>query len=411
MKRRASCEGIPVVFLVVALGAAAAWAVQGETAAPRPVTLQEAVASADAAPEIVAARAGEAAAEGEIRVARTLPDLEVSLLTNSLTARESASILVPLPWPGRGPRVEAATAKLRTATMSRDEALSAARRALRAAWFALVAAEERAAAAIDRESRAHRNAEAVRAMLAEGRVARLEQVRADAEAALAVSDRLSAEEGARTAGAALATLMGLSAGTAVASGGPRPVPEPEPPLEETVARARASSPEVRVQSAAAEAAAARWRLARRLRAPSFGLNVGADFGDPTLPGTNRFAGVSLVFPIAGFAFEAVAMGERDQESALLEQARRSAVIEAEAAWGATRAARLRFEVIDRDVLPAARQAAELTRLAYQEGKVDLFRLLDGERLLSETEVARADAYQEWGAAHADLLRATAGDSP
>src|SRR5439155_1284658 len=72
--------------------------------AARPVTLEEAVASADGAPEIVAARAGEAAAEASVRVARTIPDLEVSMTTNSVTARESASVLVPLPWPASGPR-------------------------------------------------------------------------------------------------------------------------------------------------------------------------------------------------------------------------------------------------------------------------------------------------------------------
>ena len=159
------------------------------------------------------------------------------------------------------------------------------------------------------------------------------------------------------------------------------------------------------------AAAAQWRLARRLRAPGLGLNIGADWNDPTQEGTNTFAGVSLVIPIAGSALAAVAAGERDQQAALLEQARRLAAVAAEAAWGATRAARLRFEAIDHDVLPAARQAADLTRLAYREGKVDVFRLLDAERLLSEAEAARADAYEAWGTAHADLLRATARDGP
>ena len=379
--------------------------------AARPVTLEEAVASADGAPEIIAARAGEAAAEAAVRVARTIPDLEVSMTTNSVTARESASVLVPLPWPGRGPRIEAATARLRSAGRSRDEALSTARRELRAAWFALAAAQQRAAAAADREARAHRNAEAVAALYTEGRVARLEQVRSDAEAALAVSDRTSADEGLRTAASALATLMGLPPGSVVTTSGPLPVPEPETSLEEAVARAREGSPEVRVQSAAAEAAAAQWRLARRLRAPSLGLNVGADWSDPTQEGTNTFAGVSLAIPIAGSASAAMAAGERDQQAALLEQARRGAAVAAEIAWGATRVARLRFEAFDHDVLPAARQAADLTRLAYREGKVDIFRLLDAERLLSEAEAARADAYEAWGAAHADLLRATARDGP
>jgi outer membrane protein TolC len=377
----------------------------------RAVTLEEAVATADNAPEIIAARADEVAAAAAIRVARTIPDLELSMTTNTVTARESASVLVPLPWPARRPRIAAATARLLTAGRSREEALATARQVLRAAWFTLAAAQQRVAAATDRETRARRNAEAVTALFTEGRVARLEQVRSDAEAALAVSDRTSAEEGRRTAASILATLMGLPPGAVVTASGPLPVPEPETSIEDAVARARESSPEVRIQEAATEAAAAELRLARRLRVPSFALNVGADWNDPTQEGTNTFAGVSLAIPFAGSAAVGVAVGERDRQVALLEQARRVAAVAAEIAWGATRAARLRFEAIDHDVLPAARQAADLTRLAYHEGKVDIFRLLDAERLLSEAEAARADAYEAWGTAHADLLRATAQDGP
>lgn len=374
---------------------------------PRAITLEEAVASADSAPGIVAARAGEQAAEAEVRVAGLLPDLEASFTTNSVTARESASLLVPLPWPARGPRVAAARAGLATAGRARDEARAAARQALRVAWFTLAAAGERAQAASDREARSRRNADAVAALYQEGRVARLEQVRAEAEAALIASERASADEALRSAGAALVTLMGLPTGRAVTTAGPLPTPGPEPPLDELVARARDESPAVRLQAAEAEAAGAQWRLARRLRAPGLGLNVGADWSDPTQPGTNKFAGLNISIPIAGPASTAVALGERDRQTALLEQARREAAIDAGTAWGATRGSRMRFEAIVKDVLPAARQAADLTRLAYKEGKVDIFRLLDAERLLSEAEAARADAYEAWGTAHAALIRATA----
>ena len=402
--------------MVLVVGALLGLSVQSGRAAPgdqtlRTVTLEEAVASADRAPEMTAAQAGEQAAEAAVHVARALPDPELSMATNSINARESVSVLLPLPWPARGPRIEAATADLQTAGRSRDAARASARQGLRVAWFALAAAEDRAQAAGDREGRARRNSEAIAALLAEGRVARLEQVRADAEAALARSDRASAEEALRTAAMTLVTLMGLGPGAAVATGGARPLPEPEGALEESVARAREVSPDVRLQLAAADAAASRLRLARRLRVPILGLNLGAELNDPTQEGTNRFVGVSVAIPIAAPAAARVALGERDREYALVERARREAVLAAQNAWGRSRAARLRFEVIDNDLLPAARQTADLTRLAYQEGKVDVFRLLDAERLLSEAAVDRADAYEAWGAAHADLLRSTGRDAP
>jgi cobalt-zinc-cadmium efflux system outer membrane protein len=400
-----------MVLVIHVMARATSAAADPGTLSHRAITLDEAVAAADGAPEIIAARAGEQAALGAIRVARLPPDLEASFTTNSITARESASLLVPLPWPARGPRIAVATARLLTAGRARDEARASARQALRVAWFTLAAAEERAQAASNRESRARRNADAVAALYKEGRVARLEELRANAEAALADTERASAEEARLSSGAALATLMGLPPGGTVTTAGPLPSPEPEATLDESVARAREASPAVRLQAAEAEAAVAQWRLARRLRAPGLGLNVGAEWSDPTQPGTNKFAGISVSIPIAGPASAAVALGERDQQTALLEEARREAAVAAETAWGATRAARLRFEAIDTTVLKAARETDDLTRLAYQEGKVDVFRLLDAERLLSEVEAARVDAYLAWGTAHAALLRATAREGP
>src|SRR3989475_9262005 len=93
------------------------------------------------------------------------------------------SVLLPLPWPARGPRIEAATADLQTAGRSRDAARASARQGLRVAWFALAAAEDRAQAAGDREGRARRNSEAIAALLAEGRVPPRDQARAGAVAA------------------------------------------------------------------------------------------------------------------------------------------------------------------------------------------------------------------------------------
>ena len=101
--------------VVLAAGACLLLSMRSGAAGPgdqamRAVTLEEAVASADRAPQLAAARAGELAAEAGVRVARAIPDPEVSMTTNSINARESISVLLPLPWPARGPRIEAATA-------------------------------------------------------------------------------------------------------------------------------------------------------------------------------------------------------------------------------------------------------------------------------------------------------------
>src|SRR5260221_5899913 len=177
----------------------------------RTVTLEEAVASADRAPEMSAAQAGERVAGAGLRAARAFPDPEIGLITNSINAREAFSLLLPLPWPARARRIEAAAANLETAGRSR--------------------------AAADRQARAQRNAEAIAALLAEGRVARLEQVRAQAEIALARSEGASIQEALPSAGTSLAAMMGLEAGSSVTTGGVRPLPGPEGDLEETPRRA------------------------------------------------------------------------------------------------------------------------------------------------------------------------------
>jgi outer membrane protein TolC len=89
---------------------------------------------------------------------------------------------------------------------------------------------------------------------------------------------------------------------------------------------------------------------------------------------------------------------------LLALARRRAATDIETAWSATRSARLRFEALDGLARPAAAEAAEMTRVGYTEGRLDLFRLLDAERALNDAERDRADAYQDWGIAFADLER-------
>src|SRR5258706_2452201 len=136
---------------------------------PRTVTLEEAVASADRTPEMTAAQAGERAAQAGVRVARALPDTEISMTTNSITARDAVSVLLPLPWPARGRRIDAATTDVATAGRAREAARASARQALRVAWFTLAAAEDRPLATADRRAKAERNADAGEELLAEGR--------------------------------------------------------------------------------------------------------------------------------------------------------------------------------------------------------------------------------------------------
>ena len=390
-----------LAVLVAAVAAVANRALADEPAGePRRVTLVEALAAADRLPEMAAARAGEQGAEAGMRVAGAWGAPEVSFQTNSINAREAVSLSVPLPLT-RGPRVAAARADLLAASRTRAETLSAARRAVRVAWFTLAAAEERAKAAAERSERAERNGEAVEAMFQAGRVARIDQVRAKAELALARAERGTFDEARSAAAARLGLLIGVGADARLVTGGPIQ-PEPEPELAGYVERVRVLAPGVVSQEAQAAAAAARVDLARRGRWPTVSLSAGAEWNDPTQEGTNRSAGFGLAIPLGARAAADVAAAERDREAALLDRERREAADAAQNAWRSARSARLRFEAIESDALPAAREAAELTRVAYREGRADLFRVLDAERALSATLAERADSLEAWGLAFADL---------
>ena len=114
---------------------------------PREVTLDEALRAADAAPDVVAARAGEQAASANVRLARAPGEPSLSLQTHSVTAQESVAISIPFRWAGQKKAgVKTAEADLESAARTRDAALATARRAARVAWYTLAASEDRCSA-------------------------------------------------------------------------------------------------------------------------------------------------------------------------------------------------------------------------------------------------------------------------
>jgi cobalt-zinc-cadmium efflux system outer membrane protein len=402
--RRFAVAGVVALFAASPAGAPRAADADSDTA--RRVSLVDALLAADRLSELIAARANERAAEARVRVAGALGVADLAIQTNSITARQEASVAIPIPI-ARGPRVAAAQADAGLASRSREEVTAAARRDVRAAWFSLAAAEERARAEGERAARAQRNSEAIDTLFEASRVARIDAVRARAELALARAERESAEQGRASASSRLGLLLEMGTAGDLATTGPIE-PGPEPELGSYLDQVVKASPAVRTQEAQAAAAAARLDLARRERWPAMSLNGGARWNDPTQPGTDSWIGLGFGLPFGARAAADAAAAEQEREAATLAVARRQATDAAQAAWRLARSARLRFEAVDTDGVPAAREAADLTRLAYKEGRADLFRVLDAERALTEALTVRADALEQWGQAFADL-KALGGD--
>jgi len=375
-----------------------------EAQPPRVVTLDEALAAAESVPEVVAARAMERAAAAGIRDARAPGDPSLSLATRSVSARESLSVSIPFRWGGqKGAAVSQAEAELVKKARSLEAAIALARRACRVAWFTLAGSEDRLRAETDLLARSETNRRAIADLFELQRASRLDSVRATTEAAMAKASRTSAEQGVIAASAELRALLGLSDGRLTAGEG-RPTPPPEGPLEAWRERAHGGSPEVQVAEAELRAADARVTRKARDKRPATSLTAGADWNDPTQPGTDALLGLGITFPTHGRAGLDAAHAERDRAAALLDLARRRAEVDLESAWSAAGAARQRFEALDQVAGPAAAEAAELTRVGYTEGKLDLFRLLDAEHALADARRDHAEAYREWGVAFAALER-------
>jgi outer membrane protein TolC len=386
-------------------------ALTASVAGPREVTVDEALRAAESAPEVVAARASERTASANVGLAKVPGAPSVSFQTRSITAKESLELSIPFRWAGqRSAEVSAAKADLESAGRSRDAAIAAARRAARIAWYTLAASEDRFRAASEQVARSERNRSAIAEMLAVERASRLDEARAKTEAANAIAALAKAEQEMIAASAELRALLGvddprLTAGTA------QPTPPPEGDLEAWRARALAGSPELGAAEASLRAAEARVTQRSREKLPATALEVGADWNDPTQPGTDAMIGLGFTIPTRGRAALEGARADRDRAAAQLDLARRRVSADVESAWSGVRAARLRFEAIDGIARPAAAEAAEMTRFGAKEGRLDLFQLLVAERALIEAESNRSEAYRDWGIAYADLERLAPGAAP
>jgi outer membrane protein TolC len=387
------------------------FALTAAVAVPREVTLDEALRAAESAPEVVAARASERVASANVRLAKVPGAPSLSFQTRSITARESLEVSIPFRWAGqRSAEVSAAKADLESATRSRDAAIAAARRAARVAWYTLAASEDRFRAATEQVTRSERNRSAIAELLAVERASRLDEARAKTEAANAIAALAKAEQEMIAASAELRALLGvedprLTAGTA------QPTPPPEGDLGTWRERALSGSPELGAAEASLRAAEARVTQRSREKLPATALEAGADWNDPTQPGTDAMIGLGFTIPTRGRAALEAARADRDRAAAQLDLARRRVFADVESAWSGARAARLRFEALDGIARPAAAEAAEMTRFGAKEGRLDLFRLLDAERALIEAESNRSEAYRDWGIAYADLERLAPGAAP
>ena len=141
------------------------------------------------------------------------------------------------------------------------------------------------------------------------------------------------------------------------------------------------------------------------------------FGDTTLtpiPGaTNYRAGVTVEVPLLGRGGASVRAAE-----ARLAAARVAAQVTAAQISAQLLAARARFTAaaahvasLERDVLPAQREAADFAGAAFREGQAGLIFILDAERAFAEGEGEYIDARVEAASAYIELEWASGTFAP
>jgi cobalt-zinc-cadmium efflux system outer membrane protein len=348
------------------------------------LTLAQALARARTARlQAIVAAAQVAEAHGALRAAGAIPNPVVSYSRSDATPTSHLLVDQPLDWMiRRGPDRAAAQAGVSRARADSAQTMAELHRSVRLAYWraragllseALVEAE-----AVQADSLAMIAAARLRA----GDISLLEQEQAAQEASRAHQAASSAREASRVAAAELARAI------AIEDPSPRPSDPLDTGLEQLPDSAIALDQVLSLRAAVADstAAAAQLRSLGRARVPFPALQGGAEWGDPTEPGTLSVIGFAIPFPLwqRGGGAVAAARARADRLSALAREARLDVVRQ-------VRQGRIHLEETARraraardSLLPAAAVLRARALRAYQAGETGILPVLDA--LRSEREV-------------------------
>ena len=356
----------------------------------QPLRLSEAFARArDASPELVAARESVRAAQGAVETAGQLSNPTLAASVGPDTPQLFATLDVKLPIFGqRGTAVAAAEREVQTAQADAQVRSVTVRAAVRRAYAALAAAQERARLARDAFELAADLERRAQARVQTGIAPQLEAVQAG------LARRRAAQERDDRAAALISTREEL--GRLIAIGDPSsleaadalyPLPE-APPLAALLAQS-AQHPEVqsfRRQQDAALARAQRERAAVR-PIPDISLEFEKTYGEPAI---GLRAGIAFDLPVlswnSGRVHEAQAQAQVAATQALGALAKRTADLRsAHARWDAAAARARSFAT---GIVPAAQELLKMARDAWELGRTPLTAVLQAQ---GEVTSARADA--------------------
>jgi cobalt-zinc-cadmium efflux system outer membrane protein len=377
--------------------------------APAAISLASARdAAAARGPDVTLARAREDIARAQVDATGALANPTVTLSTAQKTARLGAGVTVPMPLFGqRATAVAAARSDAQAAGLEVEVTRYDARWNATLAWLDLWEAQERARLLTDAATEAARVATIADEKFKAGTAARVEVLRTGADRERARAEAVMAAALVPAAAARLAIAVGPPGAMtrSVAIG------RPDLALADAVLvalqRGVTDHPILRWERARIAAGAAHVRAEQRARWPVIAADVTANWNDPTLPGNDLIAGLSFEAPVLNLRGGAIARARAEKRlaeaTAEIEQRRLAATLLD--ALGRASGAGERARTLANRVLPALEEAWRMNEEGYRDGRIDLLRLLDAQRVRLETRIAVVEAEAAWQRALADVERA------
>jgi outer membrane protein, heavy metal efflux system len=376
-----------------------------------PLTLQAAFSLADAHnPTLTAARLGRAVDLAGVGVARQRLNPEVSFEAARDTPHEVLSLAFPLELGGkRARRIDLANATLaRTAADLAVQTLEI-RRAVRLAYYELVAADAQVQITSELRSLAERTRNAAHDRFESGAAPRLEALQAD----LALAQADNEQEAARGRQAAARTSLNTAIGRA-----PESAAEPSDPFDTGTipsdpAAIIAAGPDVAALDREIDEAVARERLALAMRTPDPTVSGGALFDAQPEFTYGWRAGVAVAIPVFTRHNAEVQVETARVAQLRAQREARLAMLVGEALAAATRAqaARRQYLRYRDEIVPQLTAIESMAEDSYRSGQTNLTAFLQALLAARELRLRATEAGLAYQAAFADLERALGGPIP
>ncbi|MFG6490483.1 TolC family protein [Roseateles sp. BYS78W] len=366
------------------------------------LTLEQALELATSRSFVVSAAQRELEAQdGSVRQAGAFrnPELAASVEdTRSATRTTTTTLNIPLELGGkRTARVNAAQRSRDLAQVELANAKAQVRSSAIAAYFAVLAAQERSKLATNSADLATSGAQAVSKRVAAGKVSPVDATRAQVDQANTQLELAEAQAELSTARHALANLWGDAEPRFVRVGGDiNAIPE-RAPLPELMGRLE-EAPALLAARTEVERRKALVDVERSKATPDVTLSVGAK-RDNELGRTQAIVGLSIPLPLfdrnQGAVYEANKRADKAEDE--FQAARLRVLADLQTAAAQLSIARTSLQTLQSTVLPAAQQAYDSASKGFEAGKFGFLDVIDAQRSLLQARArylsTLSNAYQ------------------